>query len=92
LLSITGKSKVASIDSCGHTIGYIAYLGDIPYAGAIVSDRHKEDWLDLIKKGNISHLVVLAGELDNSKTDELKFVREFSARGKDFLMYEILYN
>lgn len=84
--------KLAMTDSCGRTIGYIAYLGDIPYAGAIFPDRHKEDWLDLVKKGNISHLVFLSGEFDNSKTDEIRFVREFSARGKDFLMYEMLYN
>ncbi|NIT57672.1 MAG: hypothetical protein GWN00_16010 [Aliifodinibius sp.] len=84
--------KIANTNSCDHEIAYLAYLGDIPYAGAIIPERHKNDWIDLIKKGNISHVVVLAGELDNSETDELKFVREFSARGKDFLMYEILYN
>ncbi|MFQ5771676.1 MAG: hypothetical protein ACE5HX_14175, partial [bacterium] len=84
--------KLAQTDSCGHTIGYLAYLGDIPYAGAIFLDRHEENWLDVIKKGNISHVVFLSGELDNSETDGLKFVREFSARGKDHLMYEILYD
>ncbi len=84
--------KLAQTDSCGHTIGYLAYLGDIPYAGAIFPDRHKENWLDLIKKGNISHLVAVSGELDDSETDGLKFVRKFRARGKDHLMYEILYD
>ena len=84
--------KLAHTDSCGHTIGYLAYLGDIPYAGAIVLERHKNDWLDIIKKGNISHLVAVSGELDDSETDGLKFVREFRARGKDHLMYEILYD
>ncbi len=84
--------KLAQTDSCGHTIGYLAYLGDIPYAGAIFPDRHKENWLDIIKKGNISHLVALSGELDDSETEGLKFVREFRARVKDHLMYEILYD
>lgn len=84
--------KIANTDSCGHTIGYLAYLGDIPYAGAIVLERHKNDWLDLIKKGNISHVVFVSGELDKSETEGLKLIREFSARGRDYLMYEILYN
>jgi hypothetical protein len=84
--------KIANTDSCDHTIGYIAYLGDIPYAGAIVLERHKNDWLDLIKKGNISHVVFVSGELDKRGTDGLKFVREFIVRGKVLLMYEVLYD
>jgi len=84
--------KLAYSDSCSRAIGHLAYLGDIPYAGAIVLQRHKNDWLELIKKGNISHVVFLSGELDNSETESLKLVREFSARGKDYLMYKVLYD
>jgi hypothetical protein len=84
--------KLAQTNSCGHTVGYLAYLGDIPYAGAIFLDRHKENWLDIIKKGKISHFVVVSGELDDGKKDGLKFVREFRARGKDLLMYQVLYD
>lgn len=87
-----GIEKLTHTDSCGHTIGYLAYLGDIPYAGAIFLDRHEEDWLDVIKRGNISHVVFLSGELDDSETDGLKLVREFSARAKDYFLCEILYD
>lgn len=93
LAEIEDIEKLAQTYSCGDTIRYLAYVGDIPYAGAIVLEQYKkEDRLKIIKNANISHIVATCGELDESEIEGFHLVYKFSTGDKSFLVYKVLYD
>jgi hypothetical protein len=93
LAEIEDIEKLAQTYACGGTIRYLAYVGNIPYAGAIVLEQHKkEDMMKIIKNANISHIIATRGELDESETEGFHLVHKFSTRDKNFLVYKVLYD
>lgn len=92
LAQLPDLHRIAQSSSSQHTVPYLAYLADIPYAGPIVLERHKDDWLDILKKGHISYFFVPSGELELVETKGLEPVYQFRARGMDFQVFKVLYD
>jgi hypothetical protein len=92
LAHLSGLRKIAQSSLDKQTVPYLSYLADVPYAGQIVLERHRSDWLEVLKKGHISHFVALRGELEPADTRELELIYQFHAKSKDFQMFKILYD
>jgi len=92
LARVDGVTNLAQTYSCKVTGCCLAYIANIRYAGQIVPERHKGALLYVLRKGNISHLITRAGEIDEAHLAGLQFVRDFSAEHKEYSLYKVLYD